>query len=74
MAWLDHIVDSLLVDWKLTVFFHDLFVLKYADSPNQRDFFSRFNRSTNMLNQINRLRVTVKTFARRINFPGHTEC
>ena len=36
-------VDSLLVGWKLTVllffFRQGLFVLKYADSSNQRDFF-----------------------------------
>ena len=56
--------DSLLVDRKLTVwsFFHDLFVLEYANSSNQCDlFFSRFTCSTNMSNQICRIRVTPKT-------------
>ena len=35
-------MDSLLVDWKLSVlsyFLHGTLVLKYADSSDQRDFF-----------------------------------
>ena len=35
-------IDSLLIDWKLTVlyfFLHGFFVLKYADSSNRRGFF-----------------------------------
>ena len=55
--------DSLLVDWKLTFlwfFLYNSFVLKFAGSSNERDFFSRFTRSKSMSNQIIRIRVTPK--------------
>ena len=41
-------------------FFHGLFVLVYADLSKECDFFSHFTRSTNMSNQVSRLRATAK--------------
>ena len=75
-------IYSLLIDWKLTAlsfFLHGLFVLKYAKSSNQRDFFSRFTCFSNMSNQNSRIRVTAKkplqqeqTFFLQCSFLFHT--
>ena len=45
------IIESLLLDWKLTVFSFfllGLFALEYADLSNQGDLFSRLTRCTHM--------------------------
>ena len=65
-------IDSLVVYWKLTVLsfvLHGSFVLKYADSSNQRDFFlhsSLFLRVCSIKSANTRDRK--KNFATRANF------
>ena len=59
------VLDSLLVFWKLTVlsfFLHGPFVVKYADSAYQRDFFLCETLVHQYTHQIRRIRVTAKNF------------
>ena len=76
-------IDSSLVDGKLTVlsfFLHRLFVLQYAESSNQRNFFLQSLLVLRLMsNQISRIRVITKKplqqeqnfFYMLFSFPPH---
>ena len=72
LCFVSLIIDSLLVHWKLTVFY--FFSARFVCSKicrfvqSARLFSSRFTHSTNMSYQISQIRVTSKNFATKVNF------